>query len=275
MKILLSNFALSQRAGTETWVETMYGALSDEHDVDVYVHTYSAQTILPVEADKEKTYDLALINHAPCLRELLNWDIGTRVYTCHGVIPEVEKPIPGADYYVGVSEEIQSALNSAGYDSDIIRNPINLDEFVPERPVNRELQNILYFNNNQTLIGLCAYAARGFNFRVVAGHMEEVKRHINWADLVIGTGRCAYEAMAMNRNVLVIGVHGCDGIATPESLVWFRQNNCSGRFNSLFWNSEQIRASFNSYDPDLELREYIKENNNVESTKESYLGYAS
>lgn len=273
MNILLTNIALSQRAGTETWVETMYHSLSKDHDVDVYAHTPSESSIVPIEANKNKRYSIALVNHAPCLEALSEWNIGTRVYTCHGVIPRVERPIPGANHYVSVSEEIQSALESAEFKSDVIRNPIDLEYFTPDRPVNQKLQNILYFNNNQTLIGLCAYATRGYNFRVVSDHMDGVRDHISWADLVIGTGRCVYESMAMNRNALVMGIHGCDGMATHENLIDFRKNNCSGRFNALQWDADRIRAELDAYNPEIGLRRYIFENNNVNSIKESYLGY--
>ena len=60
------------------------------------------------------------------------------------------------------------------------------------------------------------------------------------ADLVVATGREAYEAMAMGKNVIVSGNNSgrsgtelMDGFVDDETFFKFRRNNLSGRYSQI------------------------------------------
>ena len=207
MRILLANNHLAQYGGSERWTETMYRTLSREHDVDVFTFTDNVVFEAP-RFDPAKQYDLGLINHNTCLRHLAGAKIKARIFTSHGVLPPLEHAIPGADEYVGVSEETADAIP---FQATVIRNPIDVAAFSPTRQVNDTLQNILFLSNNQgQALDVIRRAATGYNLEVI-GRQRQVKNVVDWinaADLVIGLGRSAYEAMACNRNVVIYDKRG-------------------------------------------------------------------
>ena len=270
MKILLTNYSLKDRGGSETWTMTMYDHLKKNHDVDVYVSRSGVNRLIFATADKNKHYDLALINHNTCLKELLDWNISKRIFTSHGVIPELEKMKPGADYYVAVSEEVQKKFQE--FNPEVIRNPIDTDYFLPTK-INKSLKNILYLNNHAKInpwtpkiIKVC----RHFNFRIVADHQPTTIKNIEWADLVLSVGRGCYESLSCGKNVLVIN-KTFDGMVTHENIFELRKNNCSGRRFNLEWDSETLKAELKKYNPDRNMRDYILKNNNIKIIAKEYL----
>lgn len=270
MRILLATYSLEHLAGTETWTMTMFNYLSKSHDVDVFVYPGNPNNLILAGSDKERHYDLAIINHNVCLESLQDWNISRRVFTSHGVIPEMERPIPGADSYVAVSEEVQAAVEGCGFNCTIIRNPIDSDYFNPA-PVNQKLKTILWMNNRAPNMELVKPASEGYEYRVQTGWAGGVKENIQWADLVITSGRGAYEAMSCSKNVCIVNWCGCDGLVNYESILELRKNNCSGRRYRYWWEPKRIRQEFEKYDPDLNMRPYILENNDVRIVAEQYL----
>ena len=270
MKILLANYSLEKRAGSEMWTVTMYDYLSQFYDVDVFVSSGGFNAMIGSWADRGKEYDLALINHNVCLRELAGWNIKRRIFTSHGPIPELEQPIPGADVYVAVSEEVHANLTLKGFLSWIMRNPIDTSYFTPA-PVNEQLQNILWMNNRAPNIDLVERASQGFEYRIQTGWQDGVKQNIQWADLVISSGRGVYEALSCGKNAMVVNWCGCDGMVTRENIEKLRTVNCSGRYFNQFWEPERVREEFQLYDPKRDLRPYIIENNEVSTIAGGYL----
>lgn len=275
MKILLATYSLSERAGSETWVLTMYDHLTKTHNVDVYVSKAGKNNLINAECNPNKQYDLALINHNTCLNELRTWDIGKRVFTSHGPNPALEQPIPGADVYVSVSEEVQANLKAKGFDSQVIRNPINTDHFT-ESPVNRELKNILFMFNHAfkpriSPLEKVMVACAGYEFKVLSDFQANVKESISWADLVITAGRGCYESLSCGKNVMIVNRAWFDGMVTWENIFELRKNNCSGRRFDLPGGAEDIRNELKKYDLDRDMRSYILQHNNVDVTVDQYL----
>jgi hypothetical protein len=269
MKILLANVDLEKRAGSEMWTVTMHRHLSKEHDVDVYTST-GINNLIKSQSNKNKEYDLALINHNVCLRELSGWNIKHRIFTSHGILPDLEQPIPGADVYVAVSEEVHANLTSKGFNSYIIRNPIDTEYFSP-LPVNRKLERLLWMNNRAPNIKLVELASGGYEYRLQTWWSDGVKDAIQWADLVISSGRGIYEALSCGRNAMVVNWCGCDGMVTQQNIYDFRRCNCSGRFRELWLPPGLLRTEFELYDPDRNMRPYIIENNDVKKIAGEYL----
>lgn len=273
MKILITNYSLEYQAGSETWTMTMFNELSKKHEVNVYVSRAGKNCLIDAGSDYRRHYDLAIINHNSCLKEIMAWNIDKRIFTSHGIIPALEQPTSGADAYVSVSEEVQSNLRNKGFESVIIRNPIDTDYF-NGAPGNEKLKNILFLNNHAKHID-CARMVRaacsGYEFRVLSGWKTDVKENILWADLVISSGRGCYESLSCGKNVMVVNQFGCDGMVTEESIFELRKNNCSGRRFDYDWTTKDIVKEFGKYDPERNMRDYILANNNVRTIAGEYL----
>lgn len=266
MKILLTNAFLGGKTGSETWVETMATELGKEHQV----YKWTPGNEIP-------ECEIAIINHNICLNKLKDLPI-KKIFTSHGVIPDLEQPVQGADMYVSVSEEVQENLQTQGYESIIIRNGIDCDKFKSIQPVNQQLKNVLFSSNYPSKIEdkiFIVCEELGLNFRRIGAKnsTSEVVEAINEADLVIGLGRTAYEAMACERNVIIYDYNGADGYCTPETLLEYRKNNCSGRRYKKDYSIEDIKKELLKYNPTIgkELREYILQNNNIKLTSKQYL----
>lgn len=240
------------------------------HAVDVFVYPSEVNNLISAQCDKNTFYDLAIINHNKCLDELSGWNIKRRIFTAHGIAPQLEQPVPGADVYVSVSEEVQSNLKQKGFESVIIRNPINTEYFSPVKP-HKELKRLLWMNNRAATVDLVDQASMGFDFRIQTGWKPDVKENIQWADLVMTSGRGIYEALSCGKNAMVVNWCGCDGMVTQDTIFEFRKKNCSGRTKKEFWAPERIRSEFKKYDCNRNMRPYVLENNNVKTIAERYL----
>lgn len=267
MRILLTNYILGGTTGSETWTASMQQALESQG------HTVYTRTA----ADESPKVDLAIINHNTCLEAFKHLDC-PKIFTSHGVLPDLEQPVGGADIYISVSEEVQDNLKQKGFDSHIIRNGIDCNKYKATTPTSKVLKRVLFSSNypgsaRKKVAEACNQL--GIEFETIGGpyRTTEVVEAINRADLVVGLGRTAYEAMACERNVLIYDYNGGDGMATPDSLVEFRKNNCSGRRYRHNYTVEDLKQLLLTYDQSLgkQLRSYILENNNIEHTSRKYL----
>jgi glycosyltransferase involved in cell wall biosynthesis len=277
MRILLSNHSLFKLGGSETWVRTMYDELVRcGHDVHIYTPVHQLWRDIPDFIPKLH-YDLGILNHSNCVKHLAGANIGRRIFTSHGIIPQPEWPIPGCDVYVAVSEEVQASMaDRYGVESVVIRNPINLDRFRPTRPLSPVLRRVLFLSNyGWTVAETMAEGAQDLEFRRVGGEhrIENVEEAINWADLVVGLGRSVYEAMACGRNVVVYDYQGADGFVDTDTIYEYRKRNCSGRTNRIKLSPGTFRYELNRYDPSLgpQLRVYAEAHHDVRQIAEEYL----
>ena len=78
-----------------------------------------------------------------------------------------------------------------------------------------------------------------------------VEDYINDADIVIGLGRGALEAMACKRIVLVHDYNGGDGLITPHNLEALQRRNFSGRTNRIAFDVEGLASEIAAYNPDM------------------------
>ena len=272
MKILLANYSLEWLGGTQTWVKTMAQELKRlGHEVHVFSGD-GKYTLLKDYPRLDDDYDLALINHNVCLSALEGVNIKKRIFTSHGIIPEIEKPAPGADIYVAVSEEVQDRMKTLGFDSVVIRNPIDTKTFNAPKP-SKHLEKVLFLSNYQgQAIETIREASKGLKLRVIGkGNKGDALENIKWADLVIGLGRTALEALSCNRNVIVYDYNGSDGYVTHETILEYRKNNCSGRRYGKILRPIDLEKLYEKYDPNNSLRDYVIQNNDVKIIAKKYL----
>lgn len=267
MRILIGVYELENFfGGTQTWTMTMRDALVClGHDVALFamserVSPYfgSLEVLTPTTIRRADGFELVVCNSNAVLEQLSGLD-GVVVFLSHGVLPELEQPIPGADLYLAVSEEVAWNVERQGYAcTGILRNPIDTSRFnyvgCGERP-----KHICFVCRRHISPLEEELRARGY----VVSHVgmppvPDIRPGISDADVVVGLGRSAYEAMAQGKNVIVSGnnsgrsnIEIADGLITSESFFEFRTANCSGR--------TRMRAVLAAADLEHELERYCME----------------
>lgn len=244
MRILIGVYELqSFWGGTQTWTLTMFKAFRKlGHSVYIYTHFHRVNTMfkyLPVVKDGK--YDLIICNSNAVLDDLKKLE-GKKVFVSHGVIPQLEQPIEGADTYVAVAEDSAENCEKKGFEIYvIIRNPIDIDRF-NYVGCGERLKTIGFFNKENKTFFKKELEAMGFDIIEVGRNLTfVVEEFIAQADLIVASGRCAYEAMAMGKNVVIVGTNDqtsqigiMDGFVDDEAFFKFRQSNCTGRYNEIY-----------------------------------------
>ena len=259
MRILLTNNHLARLGGSETWIYTMAMELKDQgHDVGVFTHDRGVvSNMLGDLMDYEPSgYDLALINHNTCI----NVDARFKIYTSHGTVPELEKPVAGADVYVAVNE------NTADYHKidKIIKNPIDTDLFRPTSEIRGVPQSILSITDE--------FVSLPYHIITPSRTEYNMSHLINQADIVISMGRGALEAMSCARNVVTWDKRPYwesrgDGYIDNFDML---KGNTAGQYAR---NDIVLTDEIAKYDKSQgkKNREYILENHDVKKIVNQYL----
>jgi len=293
MRVLVCNHHLRRYGGSETFTFALAREVARRgHEVDVFalkrgdVSRRTSEFARDVRNPRRR-YDLILASHATCMGHLRKRGVtGFLIQTCHGIFSDMEAPVPGADRYVAVSEEVQDHLRGKGFPAEVIRNGIDCDRFRPREPVNPRLERVLSLcqgeEANQLLAAACA--EMGLRFTAMNKFRDgiwDIEDRINDADLVVSLGRGAYEAMACARAVLVLdsrSYSGClaDGLVTPENVEQLLYTNLSGRTRRMVPGPEDVRRFFSEYDPGHgpRLRAFVESRLNVVEQADRYLSLA-
>jgi glycosyltransferase involved in cell wall biosynthesis len=140
------------------------------------------------------TVDVALFMH-PELE-------GRIIQTCHGLFHSLEKPHKNAQI-VAISEEVQEKTGGT-----IIRNAVDLDRFKPSHRLPNKPERLLSLSQSEEFNTLLSDMCKqnGVEFRKRNKHVNptfRIEEEIQWADIVVGIGRSAIEAMACGRAVFL------------------------------------------------------------------------
>ena len=293
-RILLSNIRMENFSGTETFTYTLAKELEGRgYKVDVFTFYpgKASENLFEINPANQKDrlrmdYDYIFINHNKCL-EHLKTVRGVRVLTCHGIFPEVEQPVDGADHYVSISKEVNDHLKELGYESTTLYNGIDCDRFSPTSTINKKLKNVVSIckgvKANEILQEACDRIGVGFKaIRSVKNNkiieVKEVEDYINEADLVVSLGRGAYEAMACGRAVMVFDKRGYmdkmigDGIVTKDNIKEIIKNNFSGRRYEIEFDVNGLVDELKKYDQSMGdiNREYALKNFNIKKQVDKY-----
>lgn len=242
LKILVATNHLDMYAGSETWTYTMVNELRRlGHDVDIYTRQIGkiAEKIPGVYSGdivKEREYDLILINHNTCLKDLENVK-GYKIFTSHGVYPLLEQPAKGADAYVSVTPEVQRHMESQGFKSTVIYNGVDINRFKPVKSPNDVIKNVLCMCKGEVAAALVNQVCikKNWEFKWIKGWFN-TEEAINDSDIVFTLGRGAIEAMACGREVFILdsraymkqGIVG-DGLFRTNHAPEIMEYNYSGR----------------------------------------------
>ena len=287
MRVLLTNHAMTELGGTQTWVKTVASELI-RRGIDVDVFTLLKGDFaksMPCDVFTEipdVAYDVAFVNHNTCLGMLASKvpDYPV-VFTSHGPAHMLERPAGGATHYVAVSEEVRAMQVSLGfYNSTVIRNPIDFNEFYP-----REVENIgdvlvMCKNIKASKVAELACCRAGFSYTIAHYQAnpipyEKIPEYIAQHKIVITSGRGVYETLACGRKPFLFDVRsgkmGGDGWVTSDNIAELAQYNCSGRGSNNHWTELGLMSSLQSPINDAPPVEWVAENHNVETVVDKYL----
>ncbi|CAI8417679.1 MAG: Uncharacterised protein [Formosa sp. Hel3_A1_48] len=289
-RVLVANHRLDAVGGSETFTYALVEALKNKGYFVEYFTFYKGITSDKIEQNlgiqfmSLTHYDLILANHYTCVRFLSRK--GPIIQTCHGIFPKLEKPSPYADGFVSISEEIQSHILKKGYPSILILNGINCKRYNTKKPIHKNLKNVLSLSQskaaNAKIESVCK--TLGVKFSKLNKHINpiwNVEDLINEADVVVGLGRSAYEAMACGRPVVVYDERDynssrADGYMTTDLISKCVANNCSGRYFNYKFSEQKLLEAFKSYNMDDGplMRDYALTHFNIDKTIEQYINYA-
>ncbi|MFT4016549.1 MAG: UDP-glycosyltransferase [Agriterribacter sp.] len=286
--ILVANHHLANTGGSETYTYTMIEELVRRGYKVEYFTFHKGEISNRIEKDLSvpfmsgKKYDLILANHNTCVNHL--FEKGFIIQTCHGIFPDLEQPSPNADAYVVISEEVSRHLDKLGYNSRTILNGINLNRFKSIRPVKNKLLHVLSLCHSEEANVILREACNkvGATLLVQDKYNDpvwEVELRINEADLVVGVGRSAYEAMACGRPVIIFDHRqyypSCGDGYVKDMLNKSIINNCSGRFSNKSYSAGDLETElkkYNAVDGNY-FRKFAEENLNIEIAVNKYLDY--
>lgn len=280
MRILLGTYRLNFRGGTEMWTKVMFDQLVKHHKVDVF--TVEGNSIWPdmPTFDEDATYDLAILNHHPTLRALRNAKLKRVVGVCHGVMPGLEWPVFGADAYVAVSEEVRDFIPVK---STVLLNPIEHERFKGSRQLNSSIQRVGVLSNHPSATrDIVAEACEliGAEFKTsgmvtAEGDTNRPEDLFEWADVVVGVGRVALEALSAGRNVYCMDQNGSDGMITRANFHELSYANWSGRIHKRWPTPKQLAEEMtNTYDPARNLRDLVIESHDPALIASKFLDVA-
>ncbi|MBO9619415.1 MAG: glycosyltransferase family 4 protein [Niabella sp.] len=286
--ILVATNHLKDPGGSETFSYTLIGELKRlGFDVE-YFTFYKGLVSEKIENDlgvafmSRNKYDLILANHNSCVKYLVNR--GFIIQTCHGIFPELEQPTSYAHKHVAISKEVQEHLQKKHIKSKIILNGIDLERFKSNRPLQTEVQTILSLCHSEAANQMIAASAGEMNATFIYLNKYEnpgwnVEQLINKADVVVGVGRSAYEAMACGRPVVVFDSRSyypaCGDGYVKEILEDSIIKNCSGRYCGHTFTVPALTAELKKFKKEdgAFFREFALKNLNITNAVLEYIRY--
>ena len=247
LRVLLTNFVISSRSGSELYVwDLATGLLARGHDPLVYAPTLGrladelrTATIPAVEDLRQVSATPDLIhghhNHE-LMTALLRFPRVPAVRVCHGWWDEPIQQFPRILRYVAVDHTVRDRMVSEwGVPADRVRvmlNFVDTARFLPRGPLPERPARALVFNDHaaqhvQIVRRACAQLgvtvdAAGVS---VGGVAREPERMLGQYDLVFAKARCAIEAMAVGAAVLVCDQAGMGPLVTSTNMEDLRRLN--------------------------------------------------
>lgn len=184
------------------------------------------------------------------------------VYASLGPTHPLEQPGPDQglfSHYIAVSEGVKRVMVDVQQISaekiSVVPNFVDLARFTPKRTPSEKPQRVLLLTNYFTTHGLLEEACNivgDIEIKAVGQPTESVwnvEDYIDWADVVITSGRGAVQAMAMGRAVVVFRPAGSDGLLTPTNFQASSAHNFNGRAFAIRYDAANLAAQITSYNP--------------------------
>jgi len=288
MNVLLANYSLQNVGGTEKWTFAVAEEMKRRgHSVDVFTlakgmtsdhleEDLGVEVMVRVPLDR--TYDLQMINHNACLK-LLSGVSGFKLCTSHGPQHQLEEPIAGAHQYVGVSAEVRARY--APFNMTVIENGINLGEFYPQETVTKR-PVVFCAAKAGKASDMVKEAVERAGMVFMSVHYTDkpiwnIAHVMRAADIVVGSGRTAYEALACGKSVLQFdwrdprGGPLADGWVTRENVDYLRLFNIAGRGYALNWTVDDLTNALAGWVPETWGRAWAEEHVDIKQKVSMYL----
>lgn len=283
MDIVIGTHSLASPGGIETYTVTVADHLQ-RLGHDVWVHAAidgSAGDVarslgLRVETTLEelpRETDALLVQDAATAYELAaDYPLTPQVFVAHGDRFELAQP-PGVNGVVSTVVTLYDRVErrvrarSSAYPIVSLRQPIDIDRFVPLAPLRRRPQVALTLGNymrGERLAMLSRACARaGIELVHIGGHagnvVDDPRPAINEADIVFGKARVILEAMACGRAAYVFDHNGGEGWVTAANQAQLAADNFGGQRAPIAIDEQRLVDDLARYDPEMGLvnRDYV------------------
>lgn len=287
MNILVATKNLNTIGGCESYSYAIIEELSKYHNVEYFtlskgILSEKIENELGVKFMSRKKYDLILANHTPVIDFLFGK--GFIIQTCHGIINKFEQPSWKADGHVSITLEVKEHLASKKIQSRIIYNGINLKKFRIIKPILPEIKTVLSLCHGEPANEKIELACNrlSLNFKALNKYKNpslNIQEEINSADIIIGIGRSAYDAIACGRPVIIFDERDYfTGYADGYFLIDFEKSlryNCSGRAFKKIFQVEDIINELKKYtvNDSLIARTIAEKYFNIKEKCDDYINY--
>lgn len=257
MNVLITIRDLEELGGSQTFTYTLATALKAQgHSVQYMTKKEGIVSDKLKEQNikkkSRKTFDLIICQHFRPKSSVARGD--STIQIIHGLI-DAEKPLKYIDKYFVISEEIKDALD---IDATVINNPVDLERFKPQKPINERLTVVLSLCQGKQANNLVKMVCQDMGLKLKSmskwdNRVFNVEDEINKADLVVTYGRGAYESLACGRPVVVFDSRDytpsySDGYLEREHHIKeSMKNNFSGRRFKMKMTKQSLKAEFERY----------------------------
>lgn len=274
MRVLITNYALESRAGTELYTRDLaHGLIKRGHLPVVYsdrlgdfandLRASGVRVVNELEDLDQPPDIIHAHHHLPAMVALMRFSRVPAIFVCHG--PDVwleEAPLfPRILRYVAVDHACKARLFRGGIPENLIRvilNFVDLDRFKPRPPLPARPQRALIFSNQAyegTQLPAIRSACRraGIDVEVAglaAGRVADAPETLlaNY-DLVFAKARAAIEAMAVGAAVVLCDAAGAGPMVSSSNFDELRAFNFGIRCLTVPVQSSFIEKEVARYDP--------------------------
>ena len=240
MRVLITNHALAQRAGTELYSRDLAHALRTRgHDVVLFspvcgafadvIRAEGIPVVDHLDADLAVPDVIHGQHHLPAMAALARFQRTPAVFVCHGVAPWEETPPahPRIVRYVAVDDPCRERLESAQRyrPIEVIPNFVDLARFRMRARLPAAPRRALVFSNSAdpswTNAIAAACQARGVTLDIVGAMSRQASEQpedlLGKYDLVFAKARSALEAIASGCAVITCDRAGVGTMVTAEA----------------------------------------------------------
>lgn len=276
LRVLVTNTALVNRAGSELYVRDVVGELFRRGHHPVVYSPRFGDVAREIERGGVPVVDrLDAVAQAPDLihgqhhletmAALSRFPGVPAVYFCHGWLPWVEAPPrhPRILRYVAVSEAVRDRIvlesGVPGADVTSIANFVDLERFLPRGPLPRTARRALVLDNHATDANILGAVREACERRGIALDIaglaagtptDRPESLLPSYDVVFARGRAALEALAVGAAVVCCGIEGAGPLVTPANLDLLRRHNLGIRILDRAVTAEALGLELDGYDPE-------------------------
>jgi hypothetical protein len=272
LRVLITNYQMSNRTGTELFVRELATALlSRGHTPVVYTTRVGplAQSLraatIPVVDDLDTMPAPPDVihgqHHVETMTALLHFPDAPALFYCHGWLPWEERPPrhPRIYRYVAADDTCRDRLLwEAGVPEERVRvvlNSVDLERFAPRPPLPERPRRALVFSNDALKHSdVVREACARFGVRLdVAGKdagrvLEAPEKDLGRYDLVFAKGRCALEALAVGCAVVLCDAVGSGPLVTSAEAARLRRLNFGVRALQGDVSADALAGEISRYD---------------------------